>query len=125
VQAVQQELDQEVERTAKAAAQTEERKKELKRRMETAADEGERRRLMGQLDQVTKEWEQRLAQDNEAQHKKLKAALEERRRKRKTGQGELAQLKEEKLVEGVAQSLDNILDDGQGGAEARGRALID
>lgn len=125
VQAVQGELGQALGRTAEAAAETEARRKELRRRMEQAGDEGERRRLMGQLDSLEKDWEQRLAAENELQAKKLKASLEERRRKRKKAQAELTTRKEEKLVEGAGQALEAIIDDAQDGAEARGHALIE
>ena len=125
LQALQDELGQEVDQAAEAAARVEEKRRELRRRMESAADEGEKRRLMAQLDQVDKEWEQRLARENEAQHKRLRAALEERRRNRKKGQGELATLKEAQLVEGAGQALEDIIRDDQGGAEERGKLLID
>lgn len=121
---IQKELAEEVERAGQAAADIEKRRQELKARMEAADDEGEKRRLIRQLDQLNKEWQDLLAQENELQHRKLKAALEARRRARKKAKDELAGKKEEKMVQAVATALDGIVSKEEGVAEQRGRDLI-
>lgn len=53
---------------------------------------------MSQLDQVDKDWADRLAQENDIQQKRLKSALEERRRARKKAKDEAAKKKEAEMV---------------------------
>jgi len=125
VQKIQDQLKKEVERTAAESNHLDRKRKELKDRIDRAADEGERRRLMGQLDQVDREWRDRLAQENETQHKKLKAALEERRRAKKKLKDELANKRQEKMTEAAANSLDGILDTDEVRAAEDAKAIVD
>jgi len=80
---------------------------------------------LGQLDQVNKNWRDHLAQENEGQHKRLKAALEERRRAAKKLNGELANKRQAKLKQAAATALDAILDTDEARAEDSGRLLVD
>ena len=83
VAALEAQLNLELQEAAQAAAQVESKRAELKRRIESATDEGEKRRLLAQLDDVNRQWQEQLAHENEAQHKQLRAALEARRLNRK------------------------------------------
>lgn len=62
---IQDQLRQEMEKTATAAAKANDRRRELKKRLESTDEEGEKRRLLSQLDQVDKDWADRLAQEND------------------------------------------------------------
>jgi len=73
---------------------------------------------------VNKDWEDRLAQENDAQHKRLKAALEARRRARKKAKDDVANKKEEKLVEAASASLADVLHADEAAAEEGGRLLV-
>lgn len=83
VQSIQNQLQQEDQRTESQAKKLQEQKAELKRRIDAAEDEGEKRRLLAQLGQVDKAWKDHLAKENEEQARKLKEALEARARARK------------------------------------------
>jgi len=107
-----------------AASQAEQRRRELKQRIEEAADEGEKRRLVGQLDQFEKQCRDRLAQENEAQQKRLKEAVEARRRKKKKANDELNGKRLERMTAGTGAALDGLLDTDEARAAESGKRLV-
>ena len=124
VSAIQDQLQQEAEKTAIAAAKANEKRRELKKRLENTDDEGEKRRLLSQLDQVDKDWADRLAQENDMQQKRLKSALEERRRARKKAKDEAAKKKEEEMVKDASSALKGVLNADEAEAEEGARQLV-
>lgn len=124
VEAMQDQLQQEAEKTAVAATKANERRRELKKRLENTDDEGEKRRLLSQLDQVDKDWADRLAQENDIQQKRLKSALEERRRARKKAKDEAAKKKEAEMVKDASSALDGVLNADEAEAEEGARLLV-
>jgi len=121
---IQDQLRQEMEKTTAAAAKADERRRELKKRLESTNDEGEKRRLLGQLDQVDKDWADRLAQENDLQHRRLKAALEERRRARKKAKDDRAEKKEKEMVAAASAALDGIVNVDETETEEKAQQLV-
>jgi hypothetical protein len=124
VAAIQDQLQQEAKKTAIAAAKADEKRRELKKRIENADDEGEKRRLLSQLDQVDKDWADRLAQENDMQQKRLKSALEERRRARKKAKDEAAKKKEAEMVKDASSALEGVLNADEAEAKEGARQLV-
>lgn len=113
-----------MQKTATAAAKADERRRELKKRLESTDDEGEKRRLLSQLDQVDKDWAARLAEENDLQARRLKAALEERRRARKKSKDDKAQKKEEEMVAATSTALDGIVNADEADTKERAQQLV-
>jgi hypothetical protein len=80
---------------------------------------------MGQLDQVNRQWRDRLAQENEEQHKRLRAALEERRRARKKLKDELASKRQEKMTEANSIAVEGLLDTDEDKAAESAHLLVE
>ena len=79
---------------------------------------------MSQLDQVDKDWAERLAQENDLQQKRLKSALEERRRARKKAKDEADKKTEAEMVKAASTELDGVLNADETEAEERARRLV-
>jgi hypothetical protein len=122
---VQDQLAEAVAQAAKDRQQLDGRKKELKEKLQNVSDEGERRRLLAMLGQLDQDWNDRLAQDNEAQARQLKAALEERRRARKKRKDEMAEKRRDKMVEQASGALDDVLNTDDEAAQKASRLLVE
>jgi len=122
---VEDQLQEAAERATSEKAAMDRRKQELKDRLANASDEGERRRLMATLGQLDQDWNDRLAQENEAQAKQLKAALEERRRARKKRKDAIAEKRQEKLVHQAEHALDGVLNVDEEEAATAARLLVE
>ena len=79
---------------------------------------------MSQLDEVDKEWADRLAQENDLQQKRLRSALEERRRARKKAKDEAAKKEEAEMVKDASSALEAALDADEAEAEEGARQLV-
>jgi len=73
---------------------------------------------------VDKELADRLAQENDLQQKRLRSALEERRRARKKAKDEAAKKKEAEMVKDASSALEAALNADEAEAEEGARQLV-